>query len=487
MRTRAGSLTGSDGTRLDRRRFLAGPRPSPGRGAGRTLRRVRRRPGGRGARSRCSARCPTLRTASCACGCRRASQYRSFHDTEQPVTLDDGTVLPGRHDGMAAFRGRRGNVVLVRNHEVNNPVPAFGDAVQAYDPMAGGGTTTIEVTRLRRGRPRLHQPQRHADELLGRADAVGQLGHLRGDGQRARRRPRLHRRLQHPAHPAPRLHLRGAGRRASRPASRSPQAGRFAHEAVAFDPSRGVLYLTEDNFGFPSGLYRYMPDEHPLWRRRLGNGGPAADAGRQGRAQRRPGRHPARGRHLPGDVGRHRRPRPHLPVHARPDGAHDEQRRPSTTSATRAGPRARPGSRGWRAAVYDRGVVYFCSTQGGGPAEPGASDTVQGWGNGFGQIWAYDTRSSRLRARLPVARAGRRSTSPTTSRPASGGTLVLCEDNTNDNYLRGLTRTGELFDIALNRLVEQHGRHRFDDEFAGRHVQPGRRAPCSSTSRPAGA
>ena len=74
-------------------------------------------------------------------------QYRSFHDTEQPVTLDDGTVLPGRHDGMAAFRGSHGNVVLVRNHEVNGPVPAFGDAAKAYDPMTGGGTTTIEVTR----------------------------------------------------------------------------------------------------------------------------------------------------------------------------------------------------------------------------------------------------------------------------------------------------------------------------------------------------
>ena len=27
--------------------------------------------------------------------------YRSFHDTEQPVVLDDGTKLPGRHDGWA--------------------------------------------------------------------------------------------------------------------------------------------------------------------------------------------------------------------------------------------------------------------------------------------------------------------------------------------------------------------------------------------------
>ena len=54
--------------------------------------------------------------------------YRSFHDTEIPVTLDDGTVLPGRHDGMGAFRGPNRNVVLVRNHEItNNPnAPAFG-------------------------------------------------------------------------------------------------------------------------------------------------------------------------------------------------------------------------------------------------------------------------------------------------------------------------------------------------------------------------
>jgi hypothetical protein len=48
------------------------------------------------------------------------------------------------HEGT----GGRGNVLLVRNHEINNPVPAFGDAAQAYDTMAGGGTTTTEVTRF---------------------------------------------------------------------------------------------------------------------------------------------------------------------------------------------------------------------------------------------------------------------------------------------------------------------------------------------------
>jgi len=47
------------------------------------------------------------------------------------------------------------------------------------------------------------------------------------------------------------------------------------------------------------------------------------------------------------------------------------------------------------------------------------------------------------------------------------GTLILCEDNVNDNFLRGLSRGGQLFDIALNRIVSRTGSPRFNDEFAG--------------------
>ena len=71
--------------------------------------------------------------------------YRSFHDTSTPVTLRDGTRLPGRHDGMGAFAGPGGSVLLVRNHEVNNPQPAFGPT-KPYDKRGGAGTTTIQVT-----------------------------------------------------------------------------------------------------------------------------------------------------------------------------------------------------------------------------------------------------------------------------------------------------------------------------------------------------
>ncbi|MGH9005963.1 MAG: alkaline phosphatase PhoX, partial [Acidimicrobiia bacterium] len=52
------------------------------------------------------------------------------------------------------------------------------------------------------------------------------------------------------------------------------------------------------------------------------------------------------------------------------------------------------------------------------------------------------------------------------------GTLVLCEDNVNDNYVRGLSRRGELWSIALNRLVSSTGASRFNDEFAGATFSP---------------
>src|SRR5215218_10684562 len=74
-------------------------------------------------------------------------QYRSFHDTDGPaVTIDGGaTVLPGRHDGMAAFPAPSGNVWLVRNHEINNPGPAQGVGTP-YDAMAQAITVSVLVT-----------------------------------------------------------------------------------------------------------------------------------------------------------------------------------------------------------------------------------------------------------------------------------------------------------------------------------------------------
>ena len=61
-------------------------------------------------------------------------EYVTFGWTGDP--LADGTPTPAPHDGMAAFRGRRGRVRLVRNHEVGGGPDAFAPAL-AYDPHGG--------------------------------------------------------------------------------------------------------------------------------------------------------------------------------------------------------------------------------------------------------------------------------------------------------------------------------------------------------------
>ena len=85
-------------------------------------------------------------------------KYQSFHDTEQPVVLTDGTNLPGRHDGMGAFKGPRHSVILIRNHELNNPPPPPAGA-----PPRPTRTSARETRTTRRrvaARPRSRSPRR---------------------------------------------------------------------------------------------------------------------------------------------------------------------------------------------------------------------------------------------------------------------------------------------------------------------------------------
>ncbi|MGH3455033.1 MAG: alkaline phosphatase PhoX, partial [Nocardioidaceae bacterium] len=128
--------------------------------------------------------------------------------------------------------------------------------------------------------------------------------------------------------------------------------------------------------------------------------------------------------------------------------------------------------------VYDDNVVYFTSTQGGGPAEDDTDDdNANGFGRGNGQVWAYHTRAKKLQilfqAPVDPAEANLRFDFPDNITTSERGTLVVCEDSTIDNYIRGLSRGGQLWDIALNRLVSQlTGLPRFGDEFAGSTFSP---------------
>ncbi len=232
-------------------------------------------------------------------------QYRSFHDTDgPPVVLGDGTTLPGRHDGMAAFPGPEGKIWLVRNHEVNGPVAAFGPGTP-YDAMTQGGTTTTLVDGqgvVSQSFTSLNGTQMNCmggqmpwgswitcEETINGPD-VG--ADFTGAPNTALQQPHGY------------LFEVPAGGQSNRQPIKS--AGRFAHEAVAFDPKGGILYLTEDNFGFPSGFYRYLPPSDPMETGRLADGGRLQMLAIAGTPQADLARSQQRASHLPRGVGRHR-------------------------------------------------------------------------------------------------------------------------------------------------------------------------------------
>lgn len=398
--------------------------------------------------------------------------YRSFHDTEQPVVLTDGTALPGRHDGMGAFDGPHGTYLLVRNHEVNNPGAAFGPSTP-YDPMARGGTTTVQVTphgHVVRAFTSLNGTMMNCsggqmpwgswvtcEETVNGPD-VGP--DFTGTSNVPLTKPHGY------VFEVPASHQPGRGQ-----SSRTPitQAGRFAHEAVSFDPEGGRLYLTEDNFGFPSGFYRYRPPRSAMKARRILDGGTLQMLKVKGVDNAQLAAEQVTGATY--DVQWVDIPEPDVHYAYTPG---ETAPTPNDTALVHV------ASQGWEQGaaffsrlegqVYRRGVVYFTSTQGGGAPET-STPAADGYGNGSGQVWAYDTRRRTLTCvfQSPGPLVLDLPDNITTSKH---GTLVVCEDNSSDNFIRGLTRRGDLFDIALNRLTSSSGADRSNDEFAGTTFSP---------------
>ena len=393
----------------------------------------------------------------------RGFSYRSFHDTSEPVVLADGTLLPGRHDGMGAFRGPGDSVLLVRNHEINSPQEAFGPEGPVYDKMAGGGTTTVQVSKdgtVETSFTSLSGTMMNCsggqmpwgswitcEETVNGPDVRPDFT---GISNIPLEKPHGYI-FEVPARANPE-----DGRSAAEPITK---AGRFAHEAVSYDPEDGILYLTEDNFAFPSGFYRYKPKDHPTSKGRIDNDGTLQMLKVKGVDKA------------------------HLEARQRPDATYDVEwvdiEDPDPTFEYTPGELApttndealvHVGDQGRKQGaalfsrlegqVYDDGVVYFCSTQGGGKPMEGP-DSSDGYGKGFGQVWAYDTREQTLRC-IYQSHSRERLDFPDNVTTSPRGTLVVCEDHDDRNYLRGLTPEGKIWPIARNAI---EGRN--DDEFAG--------------------
>lgn len=182
--------------------------------------------------------------------------------------MDDGFLVPGRHDGMGTFSGPKGKTILIRNHEINvrsssklGPYGAKNEFVrklkvgQMYDqgreselPALGGTTTLVYDTqagRLESHHLSLAGTVRNCaggvtpwnswitcEESVQRADLSFAVDHGYNFEVPASHTVQL-------ADPFP-----------------LKEMGRFNHEAVAVDPNSSIVYQTEDR---EDGLiYRFI-------------------------------------------------------------------------------------------------------------------------------------------------------------------------------------------------------------------------------------
>ena len=214
--------------------------------------------------------------------------------------------------------------------------------------------------------------------------------------------------------------------------------GRFEHEACPVDPKTGIVYMTEDNGDPGDGFYRYLPDH-------------------KGKL------------HLGGKLQM-------LAIHGKPGynttpdhelGAKYECRwvdieDPDPNGASRFPQAVYMQGRhkgaakfmGLEGGTFSHGSCYFTASDG-GPA-------------GQGQVWRYTPDNKNFkRGELELLYTSPRNrvlNGPDAIAVSPRGGIVLCEDGDGedfdgaDNWIRGLTPNGELFDFAkITEPLPLHG------------------------------
>jgi secreted PhoX family phosphatase len=349
---------------------------------------------------------------------------RKLSTTRAPSLVNPGMTVQYGVDGMAAFDAGDNTVRLVRNHEIRDAATTarlLGPGARAYDRKAGGGTTTLEVRQARDGSVELTRefaslsgthtncaggPTPWGSWITCEETTVGPAsGYERPHGYCFE----VPAAADEEVEPVP---LRAMGR--------------FVHEAMAVDPRSGFVYLTEDMTYDPAiaqgrgaGFYRFLPTEPG----RLSAGGRLQMLA----VRDRPNYVTVRGQTVGAE----------LPVGwvdiPDPDPATAE----ANVSAVFQQGWARGGAAFQRleGCWYGEGNVYFNATSGGDV--------------GAGQVWAYrQTGSDRGTLTLIFESPSREVLdSPDNLCVSPRGGLVICEDSAGEQFLRGLTPRGDIFDF----------------------------------------
>lgn len=311
--------------------------------------------------------------------------------------MDDGLQVPGRPDGMGAFMADDGLVVLMRNHENSRgggPGARPPETYREGDGFEGGVSRLVvdpsDYTRVSSNLVLLGTARNCAGGVFPGAWMSCEESTEDGHGYVFRC-------------PIDATSIRMP--------ERIDAYGRFNHEAAAYDPSTAIAYLTEDRGD--SCFYRFVPDDASA-----PYGAGELQALKVVGADRL-------------DTGDERL------------GAVLDVEWVGLTDPTPSGDTLRDEAQAAGAAIFQRGEgidfadgqVFICTTRG-GPS-------------GRGQIFMLDPEASTLTV-VGESPAGSVLDSPDNIVVAPWGDVIMAEDPGGQPYLRGLTRSGEIYDFARN-------------------------------------
>lgn len=357
--------------------------------------------------------------------------YSVLSFTGKPMS--DGQATPGAFDGMAAFALRNGNVRLIRNHENRNPATTArvkGDAARAYDSRGGGGTTSLEVHVGKDGSATLAR-----DFVSLSGTIVNCAGGLTPWGTWLTCEESTEGAASGWAQEHGYIFEVPAAAEAQVQAVPLKAMGRFIHEAVAVDPDKGIVYETEDQQS--AGFYRFVPARRGV----LAAGGKLQMLAIDERPNYDTATGQQMGTTLPARWVDIDDPDPHGTV-------------PGDPAAVFSQGFAKGGARFSRLEGCwwgDRGV-FFHATNGGNAQ--------------LGQVWFYRPNGTQRGSLTLVFESPsvEMLEHPDNITVSPRGGIVLCEDSAGEQFIRGLTREGRIFDFAKNLLNQT--------EFAGACFSP---------------